>query len=352
MQVKTRKLYNALLDHIAQLNGVPSAAENFSVDPTIQQTLETRIQESSAFLGQINIIPVTEQSGQKLGLGVSGPVAGTTDTSKNDRQTRDLSALDEFNRYLCTKTDFDTHITYQKLDLWAKFADFQTRVRDVILRQQALDRIMIGWNGTSRADTSDPTANPLLQDVNKGWLQHYREYAPGRVLHEVKSGSGKVVIGDTGDYRTLDSLVFDLVHSLLDPWFTEDPDMVVICGRRLLADKYFPILNAPNNPVNRLAADVIVSQRRIGNMPAVTVPFFPPNALMVTKLSNLSIYYQEGGRRRTIIDNARRDRVENFESSNDAYVIENYGAGCVVENIDILDGPPSEAQAAAAGGHA
>jgi hypothetical protein len=57
---------------------------------------------------------------------------------------------------------------------------------------------------------------------------------------------------------------------------------------------------------------------------------------MVTKLTNLSIYYQDGSRRRTILDKASRDRIENYESSNDAYVIENYGAGCLVENITML----------------
>jgi Phage major capsid protein, P2 family len=78
---------------------------------------------------------------------------------------------------------------------------------------------------------------------------------------------------------------------------------------------------------------MIVSQKRIGGLPAVSVPYFPANAMMVQRLDNLSIYWQEGARRRTIVDNAKRDRIENFESSNDAYVVEDFGAGCMVENI-------------------
>lgn len=39
------------------------------------------------------------------------------------------------------------------------------------MKRQALDRIMIGFNGVKRAKTSDRDANPMLQDVNKGWLQ-------------------------------------------------------------------------------------------------------------------------------------------------------------------------------------
>jgi hypothetical protein len=63
------------------------------------------------------------------------------------------------------------------------------------------------------------------------------------------------------------------------------------------------------------------------------VPFFPANSMLITPLENLSLYWQEGTRRRTIVDNAKRDRIENYESSNDAYVVEDYGAGCLIENI-------------------
>ena len=55
---------------------------------------------------------------------------------------------------------------------------------------------------------------------------------------------------------------------------------------------------------------------------------------MVTRLDNLSRYYQEGARRRSVIDNPKRDQIENYESSNDAYVIEDYGMAAVSENIE------------------
>jgi hypothetical protein len=80
---------------------------------------------------------------------------------------------------------------------------------------------------------------------------------------------------------------------------------------------------------------VVQSQKRIGNLPAVTVPFFPPKSVFVTSFDNLSLYYQDSGRRRTIVDNAKRDRIENFESSNDAYVVEDLGRAAVAENIEI-----------------
>lgn len=334
MKKETRAKFNEFLGRVQELNMTDDASKKFSVEPSVQQTLEAKMQESSAFLQSINIIGVDEQEGEALGLGVSSPIAGTTNTTAQARQTRDASSIDG-HKYRCEQTNFDSHITYAKLDAWAKFKNFQILLRDAILKRQALDRIMIGFNGTSRAATSDPVANPLLQDVNKGWLQHYRAEAPERVLDEVVPASGKVVVGPTGDYKNLDALVFDAVNNMIEPWYQDDPELVVICGRALLADKYFPIINATQAPSERLAADMIISQKRIGNHRAAQVPFFPANALMITRLDNLSLYWQNSARRRTITENASRDRVENWESSNDAYVVEDFGAGCLVENIEI-----------------
>jgi P2 family phage major capsid protein len=335
MQNRTRLAYNAYLEAIAKLNGVPSAAVKFAVDPSVQQKIETKMQESSTFLSKINVMPVTEQQGEKLGLGIGGPIASTTDTKVKDRETTDPTDLDS-SKYFASQTNFDSHIPYAKLDAWAKFADFQTRLRDAIVQRMALDRITIGFNGKTRAATSDRAANPLLQDVNRGWLEAYRREAAQRVMDHGKT-AGKVQIGAGGDYANLDALVYDAVNNLVDPWHREDTALVVICGRGMLHDKYFPILNQDNKPTEQAAADMIVSQKRIGGLPAVSVPYFPANAVMVQRLDNLSIYWQEGARRRTIVDNAKRDRIENFESSNDAYVVEDFGAGCLVENITAVE---------------
>lgn len=331
MRNETRLKFNALAAQIAKINGVDSATVKFAVEPSIQQTLENRIQESSAFLQAVNVIGVTEQKGQKLGLGVGSPIAGTTDTTAADRQTKDPTSLDD-HTYECTQTNSDTHLTYAKLDAWAKFPDFQTRVRDAIVKRQALDRIMIGFNGTSRAATSNLGTSPLLQDVNIGWLQNYRADAAARVLDGGATADVIHIGGATPDYANLDALVYDAVNSLIEPWYQDDTDLVAICGRQLLADKYFPLLDQ-SLPSESLAADLIISQKRIGGLGARRAPFFPDNSVFITRLDNLSIYYQDGSRRRHLADNPKRDRVENYESSNEAYVVEDYAAGCLIENI-------------------
>ena len=238
------------------------------------------------------------------------------------------------------RRNYDTHLTYSKLDAWAKFKDFQPRIRNQIIQRGALDRIMIGLNGKTRAATSDRTANPLLQDVAIGWLQKYRNEAASRVMAEVKAGTKTIKVGEsvtTADgYKNLDALVFDAVNNLLEPWFQGDTKLVAIVGADLLADKYFPLINNQPASTEKLATDLIISQKRIGGLQAMRVPFMPAGAIFITRLDNLSLYYQNSARRRTVIDNAKRDRIEIYESSNDAFVIENYGAGCLIENIAIV----------------
>lgn len=342
MRKDTRFKFNAFLRRVAELNGVDTGdvAKKFSVEPSVTQTLMNTLQVSSEFLTRINIVPVDELKGEKVGVGVNGTIASTADTAGDDeRTTADFTAL-ESNKYECAQINFDFHIRYKQLDLWARFQDFQTRIRDAIIKRQSLDFIMAGFNGVARAETSNRKQNPMLQDVAVGWLQKYRNDAPKRVMSKVTDDDGNVVstvirVGVNGDYENLDALVMDATTNLIDEIYQDDPELVVITGRKLLADKYFPIVNKSQDNSESLAADIIISQKRIGNLPAVRVPYFPANALMVTRLDNLSIYFMDDAHRRAIIEEPKKDRIENYESMNIDYVVEAYAAGCLIENITL-----------------
>ncbi|MBK1711315.1 phage major capsid protein, P2 family [Rubrivivax gelatinosus] len=335
MRNETRAVVNAYFSQLAKLSGVDSAEKQFTVAPSVQQTLETKIQESSAFLSQINIVGVRELQGEKLGLGVSGPAASRTDTTQKDRAPRDISTMDA-DGYICRKTDFDTFLSYAKLDAWAKFPDFQQRVRDAIIQRQALDRMIIGFHGVAAANETNLSTHPLLQDVNIGWLQKIRDAADPRVLDSGKT-AGKVTFGPGAgaDYKNLDALVYDAVQ-LLDPWYREDPGLRAFVSRDLMHDKLFPLVNDSQEATEKVAADVLIGAKRLGGLQPVQVPYFPEGTVLISTFKNLSIYWQEGGRRRTVVDNAKRDRIENYESSNDAYVVEDYGLVGLVEKIEQL----------------
>lgn len=344
MRQETRFKFNAYLSRVAELNGISAddVSKKFAVEPSVTQTLMNAVQASSAFLKMINIIPVDEMKGEKIGVGVASTIASTTDTSGDkERQTADFTAL-ESNKYECDQINFDFHLRYKTLDLWARFQDFQRRIRDAIVQRQALDFIMAGFNGVTRADTSNRAKNPMLQDVAVGWLQKYRNEAPARVMDKYTDDDGIVIsdvirVGKSGDFENLDALVMDATGNLIDEVYQDSVKLVAIVGRTLLADKYFPLVNKAQENSEALAADVIISQKRIGNLPAVQVPYFPANAILITSLENLSIYFMDESHRRSIDENSKKDRVENYESMNIDYVVEAYGAGCVIENIQLGD---------------
>ena len=334
MRKETRFKYNAAMQKLAELNGVEQVSQKFNVTPSVQQKLEDKIQVSSAFLQKINIFLVQEQSGSAVGLGISRPIASRTNTDTTDRQATDPTSMDE-RFYFCRKTDFDTAIKYAKLDQWAKFKDFYARFSGQIHKRQGLDRIMIGFNGTSYAATTDITANPKLQDVNKGWLQKMREENAARVMSS-GSDASKITVGATSDYKNFDALIMDLTNEMIDEVHQDNPDLVVLCNRKTVADKYFPLVNKDQENSEKLAADIIISQKRMGNLPVYAVPFFPEDAILVTTFDNLSIYVQEGARRRTVIDNPKRDQIENYESSNEDYYIEDLGLAAMAEKIEVV----------------
>jgi len=343
MHNETRELFNVYTGQVAKLNAITSAMVQFNVQPSVQQTLETKMQEKVEFLSMINVTPVRDLKGEKVGIGIDSPIASRTDTSGDKSRTPvDPTGL-QSTKYECEKTNYDSALPYVKLDAWAMFPDFQTRIRDAILQRQGLDRIMIGFNGTQAAANTDRVQYPMLQDVNIGWIEHTRLDAPAQVMSEGEEDSGKIYIyqpkseADTkeGDYGNLDALVFDLVNSKIKPWYQDDTDLVVICGRKLLSDKYFPILNDTRDNENKLAGQVLVSQKQIGGLKAVRVPFVPENTLIVTRLDNLSIYWQINGRRRHLEDQPSKDRIVNWESSNDAYVVEDYDCIAIAENITL-----------------
>ena len=325
----TQVAFNLMCQHLAKINGAAAGSLAFNVLPTIQQNIEKAIQESSAFLSAILSIIVDELEGEKIQVNSRGPLASRTNTKAGTARKPVIPHELFSNKYKLNKTNFDTFIDYETLDMWAKFPNFMELVRQAAIVQQALDRIMIGWHGTSAAATTDITVNTLLEDVNIGWLEHIRVDAD----EQVKDAGN--TIGATGaDYKNLDALVFDVYHTFIKQMYRNGTEIVAIVGEGILLDKYFPLVNE-NQPTEKIAADMIISQKRIGNLQAVQVPYFPEDAILLTPLNNLAIYSQNGKRRMAIKDKPELDRIEFYESSNEGYVVQDYNRVALIENIVI-----------------
>ena len=376
MLEKTRLLFTSYLSTIASLNGVSDPSVKFAVAPTVEQRFEEKLKESIEFLGLINIENVPQQSGQTLGLETTRPIAGRVDTSGGARRNpTDPTDNGETNSYNCLQTNFDWSRRYDKLDAWRHRPEFEQLLALTILRQQGRDLIMAGWNGTSRATTTDIVANPLLQDLAEGWLHKIRTNAPAQVFNDgsltvktdgtnnaalkkiyVKSGVQLFIPGvaynETGgsaeasaDYSSLDALVLD-AKRLLPDRIRNSTDLVVIVGSDLVDDKYFNIAQKTGDTATEVEATdrILRSTKTLGGLQAIQVPYFPANALLITRLSNLSIYNQEGTRRRRLADEPEYDRIANYESVNMDYVVEDYEEVALVENI-VLGAAPARVAA-------
>ncbi len=93
MRQETRFKFNAYLSRVAELNGIDAGdvSKKFTVEPSVTQTLMNTMQESSDFLTRINIVPVSEMKGEKIGIGVTGSIASTTDTAGGTSVSRRTS---------------------------------------------------------------------------------------------------------------------------------------------------------------------------------------------------------------------------------------------------------------------
>lgn len=328
LSVAAQKQYFALQGALAESYGIEDATRMFAVEPSLAQELNDKITEKSDFLQRINVVPVSELKGQKVMIGVSGPVTSRTNTKDTDRVAKDMVDLDALG-YELFHTESDVGLPFATIDSWAKFPDFQQRYTAAVQRQIALDRIMIGFNGISAAIQSDIVANPMLQDVNKGWLQLAREQIPAQVL--VADEGEKITLGAGGDYANLDALVHD-VKQMIDPVFRDAGDLVAIVGSDLLAyDKAKLYANQAGTPTEKERIEEQQIIATYGGLPSFMVPFFPATGVVVTSWDNLSLYFQDSSWRRHLIENPKRSRVEDYNGRNEGYVIEQLGKFAMIE---------------------
>ncbi|UXC90140.1 phage major capsid protein, P2 family [Sphingobium sp. RSMS] len=346
MLTSTRLLVHAFVAQVAKLNGLPAGLTatpgqlaEFNVAPAIEQKLQAKLREISDFMSRINVMPVVNQQGSRVGVGVNRSLASRTNRAAgNKRSPQDITGSDQIDQYLCKKTDYDYAWSYELLDAWSHQPEFQQLCRDAVLAQKAEDVMCIGFNGVAAAVETDREEFPLLQDVNFGWLHKIRTYAPGRVMAHGTKDALKIYVSDTGtaDYVNLDALVFDAIQNLIHERYRTATDLVVMVGSDLVHEKYFKIVSeAGDKATEQVARDVILSSRQLGGKPTVQVPFFPAGSILITSFKNLSYYWQIGTARRAIQDNPSLDQIDNFESINDAFMVEDYGKAALLENIQL-----------------
>lgn len=307
--------------------------EQFSATPSVAQTIVKKIVEAGgSFLNQINVVPVSELKGEKVMLGLSARVASRTDTSSTgERVAKNLAATTAIP-YELFATEFDVALKYGLIDSWAKFPNFAALYMQAVREAIANDMVQVGWTGTSAATATNISNNPLLQDLNIGWLQKIRVFNSGS---QYVNGTVQdpVALGDT-DFVNLDVLAH-IAKQRIPVQFRNRPDFVLLVGSDILAyqeETYYQTNG--NTPVQKAAINGLIT-RAFAGLPTFSPPFFPQGTVLITPLKNLSIYYQDTSVRRTQKDHPEKNQIEDFNSVNQGYVIEEEYATSLIETVTL-----------------
>jgi P2 family phage major capsid protein len=315
---------------------VGDVANSFSVTPAIAQKLQEEVRATNTVLAKVNVLPVTEITGQKVMLGVNGAVSSRTDLSDPAKERKASSAHSlKANTFTLKETNTDVAIPYNVLNTWAHVTKGMAKmIRSQVKQQIADDRVMCGFNGTSAAAETNRTTNPLLQDLNIGWLKLLETENPDNVFIEDIAASGKIIIGPTAEnsYKNLDQLVTSLRNTIP---VHKRKGLVVLVGEDVMdAVEQSVWAIAGNKPTEKDKTDSKKILGTAGGLMIETPEFFPGNCVMVTAWSNLSVYYQETSWRSQTIDNPRRNQLEDFNTRNEGYVIEDVDACALAKNIE------------------
>ena len=334
MKPETRKHFNAMYCSIEEHYGISDIQKQYAIKEGHAVTLNDRVQNSSDFLSKINMTSVDDMIGTAMHLGVYDMIASRTDTNTDDREPQDASEFESLT-YQCHQTNWDVCLPYKKIDALARHKDFRQRYSNFVTRQIALDRIRVGFHGQSAAKTTDKKSCPNGEDINLGWLKLLSQYCPANYLTQWAE-TDQIKLGLGGDYKNVDALVYD-VYSMIAERHTTGNEVVII-GRELISYDTTRVINAyAGDPQKK--QDIVFLNQTYAGLQSIVVPSFPARGVFVTDLANLSLYWLATGMRRQTHDNAKRDRIEEYISSDDAYMIESpqscaaiHAAHVVIEN--------------------
>ena len=265
----------------------------------------------------INLVVVVDRDGDALMGALDDPSSGRTDVTMQDRLTNPLLSLPM--AYRCAKMNTDTSIPYARMMQWSP-DEFKRFYTEQTQKRLGVDRLIVGWHGVSDTATqTNPTADPFLRDIAKGWLQMMREQYPQNVVDEqMIVGSIPPASLEPNAYGCVDEAVLDMIHKI-PPLFRDN--LVCIVGDAVLFNEQQRIYSAGEYLVEKYAtADTF---KIFAGIPRVECVGFPSNSIVVTSLDNLSIYIKDGASFRQVQNVPQRECSRDYQTHEIAYVVEN-----------------------------
>lgn len=283
-------------------------------------------------LNDINIVMVEDRQGEGFLDTGGNPCTGRTNTDTTDRETHSL--VGKPSKYETKETQCDVHIPFGIINKWAVAAgskqysnnvqnSFSQKYSKFVQERVALDSLNIGFNGMYAAASTTPGSK--LTDVNKGWIAVVKEQMPAQVIDSALT----VGSGVSASYKNLDAAVADLLDICITS--SHRHGLVCIISDNLIADERNRVYNNVDFiPEKKNTSDTF---SHFGGLDRVVVPNFPDNTIVVTSLSNLSIYIKESTTYRQITSNHKRNRVEDYQHREEAYIVENMEKFAAITNL-------------------
>ena len=328
MNVLSTKFLKEYCTAVGLASGIDNTEKLFAIAAPIETKLRQAIVFSDAFLGMVSVLAVDQIAGQVVDVGVGSLLTGRVDAGRFRGELGNTG-----NTYTLTKTDSCGVIKWETLTQWANAGssgEFIKLMNSSITRNFALDMLRVGFNGTSIATTTDATAYPLGQDVNKGWLTIAKEKAAEQVIAAADLDATGTVVDS---YKNLDTLVQDLINTTIHEAHRQSPDLVVLVGSDLVAAEQYRLLDLANTPTEHTAAQSLA--KTIAGKKAYTPPFFPPTAVWVTTLKNLQILQQKGTQWRKARNEEDRAQFENSFLRMEGYGVGNFDKFAAIESVTI-----------------
>ncbi|EKS4561945.1 phage major capsid protein, P2 family [Salmonella enterica] len=311
---RARELLDGYSAGMAQQFGARDASRYFSLNNPQENALRLALLESVEFLDMLTCLDVDQLSGQVISVGSSVLHTGRSESGRFIRQV----GVDG-NDYSLVETDSCAALRWDLLSVWANAGkdenEFYNLVQAFTTQAFALDMLRIGFNGKSRAKTTDPEANPNGEDVNIGWHERMKTLLGGNQIM-----TDPVVLDAAGDYKSLDAMASDLINAKIPAQFRNDPRLVVLVGTDLVAAEQYRLYQAADRPTEKIAAQLLGNT--IAGRPAIIPPFMPGKRMVVTPLKNLHIYTQRNTRMRKAEFVEDRKQFENKYLRNEGYAVE------------------------------
>ncbi|HAS6882997.1 phage major capsid protein, P2 family [Vibrio parahaemolyticus] len=287
-------------------------------------------------LTDINIVMVEDRQGEAFLWAGGEPCTSRTNMDVKDRETTSL--LSNPSKYATAETQCDIHIPYGTISKWAVASkskqyskdaqkNFGMKYTTFVQKRVCSDVLNIGFNGVSVDAETTPSAK--LTNVNKGWTQVVKDQKPSQIM------SNPLTIGVNGDYANLDAAVADLLDQKIDIALRDD--LVCIISDNLIADERWRFYNSVEfHTEKKNTSDTFT---HFGGLDSVRIPNFPDNTIVITSLDNLSVYIKESTPYRQIEPNAKRNRVEDYQHREEAYIVENMAKYAALTSLTPIGEP-------------